>query len=149
METKNKTKIDVPTTMGERIKLARESVIIDGKSMSQGVLAKKVGVQRPAVSQWEDGSVKSIRGEYLEKLCKAVKRSPGYILHGKEETKVDMAKLSDEAHELAHAWEGMPDSEWKERVYYFVTTYRFLGRVSQGEQQLNPGSKAKKPKKSK
>lgn len=142
MTTTTAIKKKVPTTVAGRITELRESALVDGKPMSQGALARRIGISRAAVSQWENGDVKGLKGENLLKLAKALHTSQEFILHGKEGGRVEM---SDEATELAHAWDKMPDGEWKKRVYYFVTTFEVFEKMHQGERQLN-GAKGKKPK---
>lgn len=129
----------VPSTFGERVKGARENLKI-----SQGELGRRLGVSRAAVSQWEDGTTKEVKGKHLDGLVRVLKRPKEYLLHGKEGGKVD---LSDDAYELAHAWDQMPEGEWKQRVFYFVTTFGVLGRQYQGEQQLNQAKHIHKGKK--
>lgn len=136
METQTRTKPankEVPRTIGDRIKRARESILIDGAPMSQGELARRVGVERSAVSQWENGTTKSIKGEYLFKLVKELRVSVDYLLHGKEGGGME---FTDKAYELAHAWDDMPDGEWKERVYYFVTTFLVFQKQLEGERKI-------------
>ena len=139
METTNKAKTAV--TMGERIRKAREAVRIRGKPMSQGELGRRIGVQRASVSQWESGTTKSIKGEHLIKLARELNQPQEYLLHGKEGRRME---VSDKANELAHAWDDMPEGEWKERVFYFVTTFLVFQKHLAGEQKLR--SQVKKPK---
>ena len=53
---------------------------------TQAVLAKKVGVSRVSVTQWESGDT-SPRGENLYTLCKKLECSPDWLLYGKEPKK--------------------------------------------------------------
>lgn len=133
----------IPATVGGRIKELREAFLVDGKAMSQGELARRIGISRAAVSQWESGDVKGLKGENLMKLAKALKTSEGYIQDGKEGGRVGVS-VSDEATELAHAWDKMPDGELKERIYLFVTTFEMLGKRFVTDQHTNQARHAKR-----
>lgn len=138
----------VHTTVGDRIRQAREAIKISGKPMSQGELARRLRVSRAAVSQWESGNTLSLKHENLMNLAKEVKSSSNYLLHGiesKEGRKVAL-DVSDKAHELAHAWDDMPEGEWKERIYYFVTTFLVFQKQQEAEKRIQQAKRSKRSK---
>jgi len=63
--------------LGERIRLLREAT-----GITQTDLAQLVGISRAAVSQWESGHAKSLKGENLYKAAKALGVEPGALLIG-------------------------------------------------------------------
>lgn len=125
METQ--TKVAATTTVGGRIQEARRA-----KGLSIRELARRVGVSHVALGNWEKDMVTDLKGRYLEKLSKEVGKSARYILTGKERSKVE---LSDEAIEIAHAWEEIPE-EWKERVHFFVVQFGQMVKVQAWESKL-------------
>lgn len=62
--------------IGTRIKQAREA-----KGLSQDALATAVGVTRPAVSQWEDGTAQP-RNTKIPKIAAALEVHPHWLQHG-------------------------------------------------------------------
>ena len=133
----------VPDTVGGRIALARQNYKINGKSMSKRELGRRLGVSHVAISLWESGDTHSLKTENLLKLCRHLHVTQEWVLHGKEVSKV---QLSDEAMELAHAYDKMPDGEMKERAYYFITTYLVFNKASQGEKSLSARPPRKSPR---
>lgn len=133
MDTAVQLKNKAPSTIGGRIKNAREAIKINGKPMSIRELARRLGVSHAAVSQWESGDTQNLKIDNLIKLRKELRRTQDYFLYGKEGGQVDM---SDKAVELAHAWDDMPDGEWKQRVYYFVTTFLVFQKQLLAEENL-------------
>jgi SOS-response transcriptional repressor LexA len=63
-------------TIGHRIKKARE-----GLKMSQDELAAAIGVTRPAVSQWEDGT-SNPRSKRIPSIAEALGADPVWLTHG-------------------------------------------------------------------
>jgi putative transcriptional regulator len=80
-------KDDVPTagyadgmeTMGDRIRLLRQS-----KSLTQEQLGDRVGVSKVSVSQWETGSTANIRLRTFLALCEELGTNPQYLIFGPE-----------------------------------------------------------------
>lgn len=66
-------------SIGKRIKQARLAL---KPKMTQQQLADAVNVSRPAVTQWETGETKSLDGENLLRVAKALRVSPEWLLHG-------------------------------------------------------------------
>ncbi len=66
-------------SIGKRIKQARLAL---KPKMTQQQLADAVNVSRPAVTQWETGETKSLGGENLLRVVKALRVSPEWLLHG-------------------------------------------------------------------
>lgn len=69
--------------LGERIRQLREA-----NGWSQGFLARKIGVSRPTVTQWESGDTKNIKHKNLLALCKALDISLETLLTGKSQSQV-------------------------------------------------------------
>lgn len=67
------------TTMADRIRRAREDA---GLNKSQ--LARAVGVSAPTVTDWENGTILTLKAENLFPLAAALKRTPEWILSGRE-----------------------------------------------------------------
>ena len=63
---------------GERIKAARNAL-----GWSQAILAAKVGVTRPAVTQWESGAT-TPDPDRTARLAAALGRDPHWIIYGEE-----------------------------------------------------------------
>jgi DNA-binding XRE family transcriptional regulator len=66
-------------TMGDRIRLLRQS-----KSLTQEQLGERVGVSKVSVSQWETGSTANIRLKTFLTLCEELGTSPQYLIFGPE-----------------------------------------------------------------
>lgn len=66
-------------TIGSRIKEKRLAA-----KMTQAALARLVGVERAAVSQWETGQSKTLKGENLLKVAEALGVSPRWLSSGKD-----------------------------------------------------------------
>lgn len=65
--------------MGGRIAYARIT-----RGLTQDDLAKRVGVTKGAVSQWESGKIKDLTADTLLKLADAVEASERWLLLGKD-----------------------------------------------------------------
>ena len=63
-------------TIGDRIKQAREA-----KGLTQQALGKAVGVSRPAVTQWEDGTSEP-RSKKLPGIAATLEVDLGWLTHG-------------------------------------------------------------------
>lgn len=68
------------TFIGKRVKERREEL-----GMSQSVLAKRIGVSGPSLSQLESGKIK--RSRRLNKLAAALKVTPEWLEGGTEEAR--------------------------------------------------------------
>ena len=69
-----------PETLGQRIKQAREA-----KGLMQKQLGTRVGKSESAVSQWENGGIREIKGPTLHKLANALGVSIDWLLSGETE----------------------------------------------------------------
>ena len=76
-------------TIGSRIKEARLKA-----GLKQADIVRAVGVSSPTVSDWEGGKIKSIEGENLIKLAKALRVSPEWLQTGKERTRLSVSTTS-------------------------------------------------------
>ncbi|GAB6043277.1 helix-turn-helix transcriptional regulator [Endothiovibrio diazotrophicus] len=76
---------------GERIRAAREAA-----GLSQRGLADAVGVSRPTVSMWESGEIRSLSAEHLLRLAERFRRSPEWILYGREGRAAERAPVTPE-----------------------------------------------------
>ena len=72
-------KIPSMNTLGQRIKQARQS---RQPKMTQQQLADAVGVSRPAVTQWETGETRSLEGENLFLVARALGVTTDWLLYG-------------------------------------------------------------------
>lgn len=64
-------------SMGDRIRYLRGV-----KGFSQSELAKKVGVTKSAVSQWELSQTANVKLETFLKLCEVLGARPEYLIFG-------------------------------------------------------------------
>jgi SOS-response transcriptional repressor LexA len=65
-------------TLGKRVREARISA-----AMTQAELAKKIGVTKSSISQWETGTTKAMDGSKLIALSKATNVSPEWLSEGR------------------------------------------------------------------
>lgn len=65
-------------TIGERIEAARRA-----KGLSQGALAKLIGVKQPSISQLEAGVTSIPRGTTLARLAGALGVAPEWLMTGR------------------------------------------------------------------
>jgi transcriptional regulator with XRE-family HTH domain len=77
-------------TMGERIKTLREE-----KGWSQSELARRVGVERAAVSQWESGQTKELKGKNLDAVCRELECRSAWLISGKG-PRQEQAQVNDD-----------------------------------------------------
>lgn len=68
------------TTIGKRLRIARKL-----RGMTQPVLAKKVGVTKSSVSQWETDLTKNMDSNNLLSICRALNINPEWLQYGKGE----------------------------------------------------------------
>ena len=68
------------STLGERIKLKRKSA-----KMTQEELAKKAGVTKSAISQYESGLTKKMDGDKLLLIAKSLSVSAEWLIYGKDQ----------------------------------------------------------------
>jgi putative transcriptional regulator len=75
--------VSMPTdhAMGSRIKTLRES-----RGWSQGELARRVGVSRATVNQWETGRIKDIRLAAVLRLTETLQTTLRYLVYGPAST---------------------------------------------------------------
>lgn len=78
------------TFIGKRVKERREEL-----GMSQSVLAKRIGVSGPSLSQLESGKIK--RSRRINKLASALKVTPEWLEGGAGETDVAAAPVAASA----------------------------------------------------
>ena len=69
-----------PETLGQRIRQAREA-----KGLMQKQLGSLVGKSESAVSQWENGGIREIKGATLGKLASELGVSIDWLLSGEVE----------------------------------------------------------------
>lgn len=107
---------------GRAILRARET-----RNLSQGDVAKALGVSREAVSNWERGAVGEIERTYRLGLCKLLGFEERELLLDQEgaEAEFDMP-LSREAKSIAYRWDDLPESV---RIY-------LKGRIAEAERLL-------------
>ena len=67
----------VSMDLAERIKQLRQA-----HGMTQEQLAKRCGVTKSAVSQWETGSTANIKPQVFLRLCEALHTDPHYLIFG-------------------------------------------------------------------
>ena len=72
-------KIPFMSTIGQRIKQAR---LVRHPKMTQQQLADVVDVSRPAVTQWETGETRSLEGENLVRVARALEVTMDWLLYG-------------------------------------------------------------------
>lgn len=75
---------DTTQTIGERIREARQTYRI-----SQGSLAKRVGVSASAVSQWESGDVRGLKPANLLATARALGISVQWLVYGSGRMRAD------------------------------------------------------------
>jgi transcriptional regulator with XRE-family HTH domain len=78
---------------GHRIREARKA-----KGWSQAVLAKKIGISRPAVTQWEGGHVQEVDASHLRAASVALDKSADWLVYG------DDAPAAIPTQRLAEIW---------------------------------------------
>lgn len=86
---------DMGVRNSSRIKEARKRA-----GMTQRELARIVGVSRPAVSQWESGDTKSLKGENLLKAAEALRVAPEDLVGGRPRVEEERAMYGDQRDEL-------------------------------------------------
>lgn len=64
------------TTIGNRIKNLRNE-----KGMTQGELAKVLGVTKPAVQKYENGGINNLKRETIQKLCEFFGVPPVFFIY--------------------------------------------------------------------
>ena len=88
-------------TWNERVRERREEL-----GMSQAELARRVGVKPPSVFEWEDGTIKNLRGPNLMRVSAELGVTPTWLLTGRGPRAI--ADLSPEALEFAALYEQCP-----------------------------------------
>lgn len=68
------------STIGQRLRIARKK-----RGVTQPELAKKVGVTKSSVSQWETGLTKNMDSGNLLGICRSLKIRPEWLQYGKGE----------------------------------------------------------------
>lgn len=90
------------SSLGERLRIARDQL-----GLTQEQAAKRIGVSRGLISQWENGVVSAISATHLSAAARALRVSLDWLLHGDgyEATREDPAAHgSDEIRDLLDAW---------------------------------------------
>lgn len=85
-------------TIGNRIKLTRKNKF---PKMTQQQLAKKVGVSREAVSQWESGDSKTLKHENLMAVSIALECDLKWLMTGTKFDNTDAVKTNNQINESA------------------------------------------------
>lgn len=71
------TQARAPSTMGDRIRQAREML-----KLTQAELGAVAGISGTAVSQWESGETKSVKPEHLFKIARRLGKSAEWLVTG-------------------------------------------------------------------
>jgi transcriptional regulator with XRE-family HTH domain len=69
-------------SLGDRVKSAREGLRVGGQKVTQGDLAKAVGVNRNTVSRWENGAMVPSDPAVLASLAGALEVSVEWLISG-------------------------------------------------------------------
>lgn len=93
--------------------VARGRAIFEARKnakMSQGALAKKLGVSREAVSQYEHGEIEIIGHEVALLLCRELGLRPDQVKRGGAGLGDDVQRIdaSPEARHIAYVWDDLP-----------------------------------------
>jgi putative transcriptional regulator len=80
--------------MGMRIKTLREA-----REWSQGELARRVGVSRATVNQWESGRIKDIRLAAVLRLIEVLQTNLRYLVYGPSAPAAPASRSSRSSHE--------------------------------------------------
>lgn len=80
-----RSRIKNRSTLANRMKLAREEVRTGGRKLTQGGLAKAVGVDRNTVSRWENGGMLPSDPEMLAALAGALRVDVDWLISGDED----------------------------------------------------------------
>lgn len=83
-------------TIGDRIRQAREAL-----GLTQPALARRVGVTKSAVNQWEHGQTKRLEGENLLRCARALGVSPDWLLSGKGPMRPDRVQEPHRAYRVS------------------------------------------------
>lgn len=102
-------------TPGERIRALRET-----KGWTQVQLAKRASVAQPSLSQIETGDTRSLRGQTLMGLAKALEVNPHWILTGRD-TPVEPQPLTVEESELVGIFRTLGEID-QDRLVSFART---------------------------
>ena len=86
-----------PSTLGERLKHA-----LKVRNVKSQEVADFIGSNRSAVSLWISGRNKSIRNDYLLKICDYLKISPDWLVSGEGEM-----DLPDTKESIEKEWESI------------------------------------------
>lgn len=84
-------------TTGDRIKAARIR-----KSMTQGQLAERLGVQTAAVNKYETGAIVNLKRETIEQISRALDVRPAYLM-GWQDLPVPTEKQIEDGLSLSRA----------------------------------------------
>lgn len=111
---------DTAKTLGQRIKLARQSA-----DMSQADLARSVGVTRGAVTHWEKDSIGNLKNEHLYAVADATRVNPRWLATGKG----SMRPLDNLPPSLIAKLQMLSDDELREVMDY--TVFRFESKSNE------------------
>lgn len=85
------------STLGDRLKSAREGSRVGGKRLTQLDLARAVGVDRNTVSRWETGGMVPRDPKVLASLAAALNVTVDWLISGEPEGSVASAIYEDRA----------------------------------------------------
>jgi transcriptional regulator with XRE-family HTH domain len=77
-----RSRIGRRVSLGDRVKSARQGLRVRGRKVTQGDLAKAVGVDRNTVSRWENGAMVPSDPTVLASLAAALEVSVEWLISG-------------------------------------------------------------------
>lgn len=91
--------------IGLRIRAARKA-----KGMTQREVSQKTGLDQAYISRLENGTAEGSSSQILS-IARAIGASVAYLYNEQDEQGAKVERLSDEAIELARAWQELPEGE--------------------------------------
>ena len=119
--------------MGKRIRELRKRA-----GMTQSVLGKKVGTTHSAVSQWESGTISSMRMDRFLALAGALEVTPEWLLSGNGEP-TRRPGLTKVAFHFAQVYDMMPQDGQTELRGYAEYIVR---RIEENRERDQPGAES-------
>lgn len=116
---------------GERIRAIRASA-----EESQETLASQIGVTKGAISQWENGTVKTIRPENLFALADYYRVEPRWIVFGDGPMRSAERAAADALEsQLLEMYRALPDDY---RAMLLADANKYLAHARPGKSAANP-----------
>jgi transcriptional regulator with XRE-family HTH domain len=134
------------TSVGGRIATARQA-----RGLTMEALAKKIGVTKSAISQWEHGKIDNISADNLLKLAAALEVSPRWLWLWKDEKgrPIPMGKefhLDPDESDLVETFKVL-EPDFRDELLGDAHKYLRLSAKQQQPSRANPYPTAPKPKK--